>query len=106
MPALSTGLATSISRADQAFTGVSPVGPPAVSNLLAQVRGLALDSVRISDTASLASQQGDVQRVLVQLSALAPIRSSAEALEIARTAGPPPLSISPLALSTAALLRR
>jgi hypothetical protein len=101
-----TGLSTSIARAEQAFTGISPAAPPTVSNLLAQVRGLALDAVSLSDPEALNSYQGDVQRLLLRLSDLAPIPDPAEALEIARKASPPPLSLSPLALSTAALLRR
>ncbi|MCX6603211.1 MAG: hypothetical protein NTV52_06425 [Acidobacteria bacterium] len=75
MPSL-TGLQSSILRSSQAFTGVTnaTVGP--ISVLLAQVQGLALDSLNIAagDPAALASNQNQMQRALLSLRDLAQLR--------------------------------
>ena len=75
MPSL-TGLQSSILRSSQAFTGVTnaTVGP--ISVLLAQVQGLALDSLNIAagDPAALASDQNQMQRALLSLRDLAQLR--------------------------------
>ena len=71
-----SGLQSSIVRSSQAFTGIanSPASP--VSVLLAQVQGLALDSVNIAsgDPTALAANQDQMQRALLNLRDLAPLR--------------------------------
>lgn len=75
MPSL-TGLQSSILRSSQAFTGVTNATPGPISVLLAQVQGLALDSLNIAagDPAALASNQNQMQRALLSLRDLAQLR--------------------------------
>jgi hypothetical protein len=81
-----SGLQSSIVRSSQAFDNVSPPAP--IESLVAQVRGLALDSVSIaaSDPAALASNQSQIQATLPSLRALSPIRDPNVAAETARAA--------------------
>jgi hypothetical protein len=85
MPSL-TGLQSSILRSSQAFTGVTNATPGPISVLLAQVQGLAQDSVNIAagDPAALASNQNQMQRALLSLRDLAPLRdfSLSESLDL------------------------
>jgi len=85
MPSL-TGLQSSILRSSQAFTGVTAASPGPISVLLAQVQGLAQDSVNIAsgDPAALASNQNEMQRALLSLRDLAPLRdfSLSESLDL------------------------
>jgi hypothetical protein len=80
------GLQSSIARSSQAFDNTNPPAP--IEPLVAQVRGLALDSVSIaaSDPAALASNQGQIQAALLSLRALSPIRDPNVAAEAARLA--------------------
>lgn len=79
-----TGLQSSIVRSSQAFDNVSPPAP--IGSLVAQVRGLALDSVNIAanNPAALASNQSQIQTTLLSLRALSPIRDPNVAAETAR----------------------
>jgi len=79
-----TGLQSSIVRSSQAFDNVNPPAP--IASLVAQVRGLALDSVNVaaSDPAALASNQSQIQSTLLSLRALSPIRDPNAAAETAR----------------------
>lgn len=81
-----TGLQSSIVRSSQAFDNVNPPAP--IESLVAQVRGLALDSVNIAagDPAALASNQSQIQAALLSLRALSPIRDPSIAAETALAA--------------------
>ena len=75
IPSLS-GLQSSLVRSSQAFTGIAKSPAGQVSLLLAQVQGLALDSVNLAtgDLAALAANQIQMQRALLNLRDLAPLR--------------------------------
>jgi len=100
------GLQSSIVRSSQAFIGMtnSAVGP--LSALLAQVQGLALDSVNIAsgDPTALAANQDQMQRALLNLRDLAPIRDGFTARRLAESIHPE-LIASTLARSVVAQLR-
>ena len=71
-----TGLQSSLVRSSLAFTGIAKSPAGQVSLLLAQVQGLALDSVNLAtgDLAALAANQIQMQRALLNLRDLAPLR--------------------------------
>lgn len=78
------GLQSSMVRSSQAFDNTKAPAP--IEPLVAQVRGLALDSVSVAagDPAALASNQGQMQAALLSLRALSPIRDPNLAAEAAQ----------------------
>ncbi len=101
-----TGLQSSIVRSSQAFTGIANATPGSISVLLAQVQGLALDSVNIAsgNPTALAANQDQMQRALLNLRDLAPLRDSSVAMSLAQAIHPE-LVTTPFAHSVAVQLR-